>query len=252
MRFLSLVVGLLSCSLTAAAPTPPVLPQELATVVSSLKPILVSVADTALPATLGDCKNAPAPCQEMGNLFAVKASFYDVTARWVSGLNTVQIDTLALNVGTNGSMHVDVAVSFDELPISLHIEGCVPAIGCKTFLDNANTCCGGRKTIKLALEATCSESFPYVGNLKLTKVEIGGSLNIMMSVLGKRFSVYDATSIAQKKVLAGVNKALQDPKKTAKLNEYIQKLYGSKIFCTKDAQTAYLATRPPRRLLRVD
>ncbi|KDO34108.1 hypothetical protein SPRG_01379 [Saprolegnia parasitica CBS 223.65] len=214
---------------------------ELATVVQSLKPILSSVAGTALPASLGACASGgPEPCMEIGDLFAVKANFYDVKARWVSGLNTVQIDTLQLLVGKNGSMHVDVRVSVDELPISLLIDGCIPKIGCKTFLDNASTCCGGRKTITLGLDATCSETYPYIQNLALSKATIDGSLNIVMSVLGKSFSI-----------LAGVNKALQDPKKTALLNAYIQKLYGHKIFCTKGAQTAYLTKQPPRKLLQI-
>ncbi|EQC34710.1 hypothetical protein SDRG_08026 [Saprolegnia diclina VS20] len=251
MRLFSLasLVGL--CSVVAT-PTPPVLPLELSTVVQSLKPILSSVADTALPASLGACASGgPEPCMDIGNLFAVKANFYDVKARWVSGLNTVQIDTLQLLVGKNGSMHVDVRVSVDELPISLLIDGCIPKIGCKTFLDNASTCCGGRKTITLGLNATCSETYPYLQNLVLTKATIDGSLNIVMSVLGKSFSVYDATAIAQKKILAGVNKALQDPTKTTLLNSYVRKLYGHKVFCTKEAQTAYLAKQPPRKLLEI-
>lgn len=249
-RFLALAASTLLSTRVEAA-VPPVLPNELSTVIGSFKPIISSLAATALPATLGSCVagNPPAPCQEIGNLFAVKTSYYNITARWVSGLNTVKINQLNLSVGANGSMHLDASVSFTKLPVSLYVDGCVPEIGCKTFIDNSNTCCGGPITVNLGLDAACSETYPFVQNLALTKASIGGSLEIMVSLFGKQVSVYDATSKVQEGILTGLNGLFQDPKNMAMINMYVKKLYGDKIFCTKEHQAAFLASSPPRRML---
>ncbi|KDO34074.1 hypothetical protein SPRG_01348 [Saprolegnia parasitica CBS 223.65] len=239
---LRLVVAALVGSVAVATPLPPVLPNELSTVISSFKPIISSMADTALPATLGNCVNGnpPAPCQEIGNLFAVKTSYYNVTARWVSGLNTVQVNQLNLSVGENGSMHLDASVSFTKLPVSLLVDGCIPEFGCKTFIDNSNTCCGGPITVKLGIDANCSETYPYIQNMSVSSAAILPSLNIMMTLLGRQFKIFDATRLAQNGIINGVTQVLQDPSTSGPINKQIKNLYGGQIFCTKASQEAYL------------
>ncbi|OQR87694.1 hypothetical protein ACHHYP_08175 [Achlya hypogyna] len=242
LRSLCLVVAVVA---GAGASLPPVLPNELSTVIGSFKPIVSSLATTALPATLGNCAeaNPPAPCQEIGNLFAVQTSYYNVSARWVSGLNTITVNTLNLSVGANGSMHLDASVSFTKLPVSLHVDGCLPEIGCKTFIDNSNTCCGGPITVALGIDAACSETYPYVTTMTVSSAAILPSLNIMMTMLGRQFKVFDATRLAQNGIINGVTQVLQDAKISGPINKQLQNLYGNQIFCTSASQAAWVAAK---------
>ncbi|OQR97835.1 hypothetical protein THRCLA_06842 [Thraustotheca clavata] len=241
-RCMYLIASMAMTWMNIDAALPPVLPNELSTVIGSFKPIISSMADTALPATLGSCVagNPPAPCQEIGNLFAVKTSYYNITARWVSGLNTIKVNQLNLTAGENGSMHLDASVSFDQLPVSLHVDGCLPEIGCKTFIDNSNTCCGGPITVALGLDLQCNETYPYLQNIVVSSAAILPSLNIMMTLFGRHFKIFDATRIAQNGIVTGVTQVLQDPSTTNPINQQIKNLYGNQIFCTKESQNAWI------------
>ncbi|OQS05955.1 hypothetical protein THRCLA_20485 [Thraustotheca clavata] len=229
----------------ASAAIPPLLPKELSTIVDTYTPVVSAYASSALPATVGNCSaaNAPKPCQDVGDLYATKSSFYDIQARWISGLNTINVNTVKLTYDANGTMNADVSVTFKSLPMSLHVDVCLPGAGCSKLLDNTDTCCGGPKTISATATVACSEVFPYLRNATVSNVSIAPALEVMYNISGKPTALFDATSVLQKELAQQGTTLLQNQGLTL-LNEKIKQLYGDTIFCTQTSQLAWIAKNP--------
>ncbi|KAF0756336.1 hypothetical protein DYB37_000875 [Aphanomyces astaci] len=225
---------------------PPVLPQTLSALVDTYKPIIATFAATALPATVGNCSaaNAPLPCTNIGNLFNTTSSLYTIEARWISGLNTLSVDKLALTSDANGTITIDGAVSFKSLPLSLKIEACLPGVGCNKIADDTSTCCGTSKTVAVTVTTTCSEVYPYLRNLTITQAKILPSLDIMLNVSGKSTKVFDATTTVESELKKQGSTILASQGATL-VNEQLKNLYGDRVFCTAEAQKKWLDANPP-------
>ncbi|KAG9415332.1 hypothetical protein AC1031_008770 [Aphanomyces cochlioides] len=248
LKALALFGMLLASQCTAQDSTqPPVLPQALSSLITSYKPLIASLASTALPATVGNCSavdNPPKPCTNIGNLFANSTSLYNIEARWISGLNSLSVDTLQLTPDTNGSITLDAAVTFKSLPLSLKVEACLPKVGCTKVADDTATCCGSNKTISMTITATCSETFPYLQNLTISKAKILPSLDIVLNLMGTPTNVYDATNTIES-AFKTQGTSLLASQGSSLVNDQLKNLYGSRIFCTEDAQKKWLAANPP-------
>ncbi|KAG9415331.1 hypothetical protein AC1031_008769 [Aphanomyces cochlioides] len=241
-RFLvfAILFAVSQVSVVRGAWQPPVLPQALSSLIESSKPLLTTLTTTTalIPATVGNCAatdNPPKPCTEIGNLFSTTSYIYKIDARWISGLNTFSIDTLALTPDATGKIKLDVSVTFKSLPISLNVEGCLPSVGCHKVVDDTTTCCGANKTIVLSIAASCSETFPYLGNFSVTKAKIMPSLDITLNLMGKLTKVLDATSIVESQLKTqGTN--LLAAQGASAINNLLKTLYGDQIYCTADSQ----------------
>ncbi|OQS01672.1 hypothetical protein ACHHYP_20018 [Achlya hypogyna] len=242
MLLLASVVA--AVAMAAAEPLPPVLPQALAKAVDTFKPVIATYAATALPATMGNCSaDAPKPCQEIGDLYNTKTSFYDVRARWISGLNTLTVDTLSLTYDAVGTVTATAAVTFKSLPLSLRVDACLPSAGCSKLLDNTETCCGGPKTITVVAVATCNETYPFLRDLNVTRATISPALQIMVNVSGTPTGLFDATSLVQNELMTQGSTLLQK-QALEPLNDKVRAFFGSTVFCTQESQLAWLAKHP--------
>ncbi|KAF0694406.1 Aste57867_14703 [Aphanomyces stellatus] len=235
---------------TPSAPImdPPVLPLVMGTVVSAYKPLLADFAKKSLPATVGNCSDAnpPAPCLDMGYLLAQTSSLYAIKARWITGLNTISVGDINFSVDDKtGAATLDVVLGFVNLPLSLRIDACLGG-ACTTFSDGTSACCGGPKTFAMTATVACSESYPFLRNFTLTKIQIRPSIDLMFPVNGKPTSLFDVT----KPVEAGLNAtaaAFVQKQGLDMLNAQIQTLFGNKIYCTqasKDASTPSPTSAP--------
>ncbi|KDO29273.1 hypothetical protein SPRG_05453 [Saprolegnia parasitica CBS 223.65] len=188
-------------ALMDAAALPPILPQALGGAIDAFKPVVAAYAASALPASIGNCSaGAPKPCENIGDLYATTTSLYSVRARWLGGLNTLSLDALSVTSDVNGSITAAATVTFASLPMSLQVDACLPGVGCNPLLDNTDTCCGGPKTIQVTAVATCNETFPFLRNLTLTRVQIAPALEIKYNVSGKPVTLLDATSLVQTQI----------------------------------------------------
>ncbi|RHY33406.1 hypothetical protein DYB32_001642 [Aphanomyces invadans] len=246
---LAAVVGSAAMVNAQEAGPPPVLPQALGTLVDTYKPIIASFAATALPATVGNCSaaNAPTPCTNIGNLFNTTSSLYNVEARWISGLNTLSVDKLTLTSDPNGTITIDGAVSFKNLPLSLKVEACLPGVGCNKIADDTSTCCGTSKTVAVTVTTVCSEEYPYLRNLTITQAKILPSLDIMLNISGKPTKVFDATTTVETELKKQGSVIIATQGSTL-VNEQLKNLYGNRVFCTAEAQKKWLDANPPASL----
>ncbi|KAF0694405.1 Aste57867_14702 [Aphanomyces stellatus] len=247
MLIKSFLAACVLSSVAAQDASTPILPQALSSLIDSTRPLIASFASTALPATVGNCSaaaKAPTPCTDVGNLYTGTTSFYNIQARWISGLNKVTIDKLTLTSdSTTGLMTINAAATFANLPLSLRIDACLPGVGCSNVADDTTTCCGASKTIALSVTAACSETYPYLQNLTVTDAQVLPSLDIMITVSGKQMKIFDATKLVNGQLKTQGTVALQT-QAASFINEQIKNIYGAHIFCTAASQQAWLAAHP--------
>ncbi|EQC33699.1 hypothetical protein SDRG_08803 [Saprolegnia diclina VS20] len=252
MRPLAAAIGLAA---VLAAPAdlglgPPVLPQVLTTLLDAYKPLLANYTAAQLPATIGNCGAAspPTPCMDSGgNLYEDTSSdWYKVTARWISGINTMSLTSLAMSFDDAGALALNVVVNFKELPMSLRVEGCL-FNACAMVLDNTKYCCGNDKTVTMTASATCNETYPFVRNVVFSDAQITPPMTVQVTVAGKAIKLKDVTTAAQDGIKTAAGSFLQT-KGIDLLNSQIKDLFGTKVYCSqasKDRQTPAPTTTPP-------
>ncbi|ETW01810.1 hypothetical protein H310_06386 [Aphanomyces invadans] len=224
---------------------PPVLPDVLSTLVEAYKPLLTDFAQSQLPASIGNCgeANPPLPCSEMGNLYDTQSTFYQVRARWASGINSMRLTDLKMTFDDVGAMSLALQVNFAQLPVSLLVKGCGGFLGCTTVLDNTKSCCGSDKNVALTATAKCSEAYPFVTGFELTQAKITPAINVEIDIFGKPFKVADVTPSIESGLKDAAGKFLST-NGVDLLNDQIKQLFGDKIYCTqrsKDSQTTTVA-----------
>ncbi|EPR62079.1 hypothetical protein TGGT1_224935 [Toxoplasma gondii GT1] len=177
-----------------------------------------------IPASVGDCtaespEPPPEPCVGHSILYHYQNAYYEATARWVSGVNTTEIEEI--RVSSRDKAHratftwetgerveklddrnpareekddplwiaVDVSGRIAELNLSLRIGQCLTPDSwrsptCDTLWDNTTSCCGKNITFAARLEARCTETPPtYLSAFSITEFRVS-SLTINESVLG--------------------------------------------------------------------
>ncbi|PHJ25752.1 transmembrane protein, partial [Cystoisospora suis] len=147
-----------------------------------------------IPATIGDCTSTepeppPKPCKGNDILYHYRNFYYEATARWITGVNTTEIDSIHLERqilsyqededgggrsegGRNQRVKViaEVNGTVAELNLSLRIGQCLfpnswwsPA--CDTLWDNTTSCCGRNITFSSQIQAVCTDQLPAGGSL---------------------------------------------------------------------------------------
>ncbi|ETW01808.1 hypothetical protein, variant [Aphanomyces invadans] len=207
--------SLVSCSMNdAIVLDAPVLPVVMGTVLDAYKPLLAEFAKKSLPATVGNCSdsNPPTPCMDTGYLLAQTSALYDIKARWITGIN-------AVNVG-NLEYAADVATV------------------CALMLASpANAQSSQMERLRAAAVPRQSPSPP-----KFRAIEIRPSVELQFPVNGKPTTLFDVT----KPVESGLNAtaaAFIQKEGMDLLNSQIKELFGTKVYCTQQAKDA--ATKAP-------
>ncbi|RHY83053.1 hypothetical protein DYB37_000873 [Aphanomyces astaci] len=223
---------------------PPVLPDVLSALLDAYKPLLSGFAQANLPATIGNCKeaNAPANCTDIGNLYNVKNTFYRVKVRWISGINTMRLDDIAVTFDDkDGSMALTVKVYFAQLPASFLVEACAGVLGCSTFLDTTKSCCGTAKTVTMTATAKCSERPPFLHSFVVGNATISPGIAFTIDVFGHTFKVADITSYIIQGVKDSAGKFLATQGLTL-VNSQLQSIFGDKVYCSRSSRDA---DKPP-------
>ncbi|KEP67435.1 UNVERIFIED_CONTAM: hypothetical protein HHA_224935 [Hammondia hammondi] len=187
-------------------------------------PTISRGARPLIPASVGDCtaekpEPPPEPCVGQSILYHSRNAYYEATARWVSGVNTTEIEEIrvssrdktqraAFTWETEGKfgklddrnpareeegdplwIAVDISGRIAELNLSLRIGQCLTPDSwrsptCDTLWDNTTSCCGKNITFAAQLEARCTETPPtYLSAFSITEFRIS-TLTINESVLG--------------------------------------------------------------------
>ncbi|KAH9106652.1 hypothetical protein AeMF1_017792 [Aphanomyces euteiches] len=243
-----LIFAAVAAALATAAPASkqdsllegtPVLPDVLATLIAAYKPLLGNYAKSQLPATIGNCgqDNPPLPCSESGNLYETTNTFYKVRARWISGINTMTLNSLNATFDDSGNMALTLAVNFAQLPMSLKVDGCGGFLGCVNVLDNSDSCCGSNKTVVMTATANCSESYPFITGFAVATTKITPAINVQIDILGKMFDVRDVTPSIESGLKDAAGNFLA-AKGVDLLNTEIKSLFGDKIYCSQKSKNA--------------
>jgi hypothetical protein len=230
---------------TIAPDVPPVLPDALSEMFTTYKDLLQTFASTAVPATFGNCSadDPPTPCSGEKDLYATSSQFYNVRARWLSGINTLNFEKMNFMTGINGSMTFEISVSFKSLPLSLRVDACLPVAGCANVLDNTETCCGGPKTINMTVVARCSENYPFIRNISVSQAQIQPSLEIKVPILGKSTTLFDASTMVTK-LISTQGVSILEKGGLVQVQDKIKEVFGDRVFCTKDSLVTYLLEHP--------
>jgi len=124
-------------------------------------PLLNSVLNASLPATIGDCRgDAPSPCTGNGPIYRWRGpatiGSQDVLVRWVTGMNTVRLNSISLHTIPDSRRPIQVAIrgTIERMKLSIRISQCLLSV-CKTLWDNANGCCEPFRTFELVIATTC-------------------------------------------------------------------------------------------------
>jgi len=198
---------------------------ELAEVLQEMLPQLQSDLTDALPASYGACSydirrrrrrvgsrrrrwgagaSAPSPCEGGENEFLWgphhEPWLYKAVARWVSGVNTLQLTSAEPSPATGG-FSLAISGVFARLPVSIKIAQCLSLDQCSTLWDNDSACCGSNKHFTVNILAQCgsSGSAPLAG-LSVTSVSLD-SLRITESIMpGIKFPVTHITVPVERQV----------------------------------------------------
>merc|ERR1712166_563643 len=143
-------------------------------------PLINTNIQKVMPASYGNCGAstasgpAPAPCQDTGaNLFQVHKSWaYKAEARWISGLNSISFDAIALTNTTGALDGPQASGHFASLPTSIHIEQCATFDKCTKLWDNTHACCGDNKHFSFTVGIACNPTTHGLNDLGLKALTI--------------------------------------------------------------------------------
>eukprot|EP00939_MAST-03C_sp_MAST-3C-sp1_P001667 g1667.t1 len=152
-----------------------------------------------MPDSFGNCgsRSPPSPCQDYEGgkyLFDKHKKWeYKATARWVSGLNTMNLTKIELGANSNGNLTgLQVMGLFAHLPTSIHIQQCVTFDKCSNVFDNTHACCGSNKHFSVVLNVACNAD-KELNLLSLSDVTID-TFKITESMGGIKLPSYDITN----------------------------------------------------------
>ncbi|PFH35287.1 hypothetical protein BESB_061740 [Besnoitia besnoiti] len=188
-------------------------------------PVISRGVKPLIPATVGNCTATgpdlpPEPCAGHDILYHFRNFYYEATARWITGVNTTEIEYIRLSNRqaeptalcgaredaeerparlrqggwvTGGEdetwLTVDIGGRISELNLSLRIGQCMTpdawkAPTCDTLWDNTTSCCGKNITFSAQLEARCTDTPPtYFSAFNVTDFHVS-PLKVNESVLG--------------------------------------------------------------------
>ena len=162
--------------------------------------IINSALQGSLPRTVGNCSDPGAlnlqPCIGNAPLYYNKDR-YEVEARWLSGVNTAEIEAIVLSAPVGGKLALSISGKMNDIPMSLAIGECftpdVYVTGtCDKLWDNTDACCGRNKHFNVVVVAECFGDFPFVRNISMSKVGLD-PIVISVSVIGFKINLEDVT-----------------------------------------------------------
>jgi len=145
-------------------------------------PLLNEVLNETMPVALGDCSigNPPTPCAGDSPLYTARGggmgTNFDILVRWVSGVNTVQIESLALHVIPDSSKPIQLEVrgTIMALKMSIRVKHCILNV-CRTLWDNADGCCQPNRDFELIIATDCvdgADGYAQLGEFKIEWFDI--------------------------------------------------------------------------------
>ncbi len=174
--------------------------------------LINSALTSSLPRTVGNCSDPGAlnlqPCVGDTPLYYNKDR-YEVEARWLTGVNTANLDAIVLSAPVKNKLALSIAGAMQSIPMSLSIGECfTPDVyitgNCDKLWDNTDACCGSNKRFNIVVLADCFEDFPFVRNITISKVGID-PIVISVSVIGFKINLEDVTE----KVRAAITEVLE-------------------------------------------
>jgi len=170
-------------------------------------PLLNNVINHTLPRTIGDCSQsslAPPPCIGdrpiyKGNSSGIGLKRLEeqrVLARWVTGVNTVQIKDISLQVVLDSRKPIQVVIKGNvaDMKMSMQIQQCILG-ACRIAWDNVGGCCEPNRQFNLVIATECNDNDKGVATLGSFKVEWFNIDDIKLSenILGLKQEVADLT-----------------------------------------------------------
>eukprot|EP00696_Hemimastix_kukwesjijk_P002480 gnl/Hemi2/13026_TR4449_c0_g4_i1.p1 gnl/Hemi2/13026_TR4449_c0_g4~~gnl/Hemi2/13026_TR4449_c0_g4_i1.p1 ORF type:complete len:265 (-),score=121.44 gnl/Hemi2/13026_TR4449_c0_g4_i1:98-892(-) len=155
-----------------------------------------SEAQKQAPASYGNCgdNSPPQPCMDTGdNIYYVHVAWeYKAFARWITGLNSIQLTLLNLS-SVPGNVMMRVQGLFAKLPLSLYIGECFTFDQCSILWDNTDGCCGSNKHFTVDLFFNCSATAPYFPSLGIKAIQLD-DFEITEKIIGISINVEDITN----------------------------------------------------------
>merc|ERR1719247_754175 len=134
-------------------------------------PLLNDVINHTLPESLGDCRSnistlAPAPCIGTGPLYSGTSSGLGVQqveeqhvlARWVTGLNTINLHSVTASVIRESPKPIVVSIrgTVADMKMSIRIEQCLLGV-CRALWDSTDGCCEPNRQFQLVIATDCHD-----------------------------------------------------------------------------------------------
>lgn len=202
-----MLVGLLIILLIVSGTTNALsLPDQLNRLGNVMRPQIRNLAAQHLPKTYGNCKerNPPAKCEEGGNLYVKRQRLYKVKARWISGINDLNLDSFAVAPMDDGRLNISLVIRTTDLPMSLRLETCTRLTGCVKLWDNTSACCGKNKRLWATIIASCNTQSPYLRNPILSFLHMD-QIKVYNKIFGKyKVKLADVTKAAENGVKQAV------------------------------------------------
>lgn len=174
------VLLFLSLSAISSAARVRSIPDELQRVLQYFKPDIQQKIKEKVPASIGNCNNTqhapPQPCQEMGDLMVMDGGMYRATARWLGGLQHMELKVMNFGYLEPNVVGIYIQVSLPQLPMSLRVDLCT--FGCRSLFDDTSSCCGTNKKLMALVSFKCSTSDPYLSEMHIEYINIFPSIKV--------------------------------------------------------------------------
>lgn len=169
-------------------------------------PRLNSVLQAQLPMSVGDCSSsssvkAPSPCRGNGSLYSVHVPWkYEVIARWVAGLRTLELTSVAMLWNETGpGVSVKLQGVFRSLSASIYVAECITFDHCRKIWDNTDACCGENIHFEIDVVAICGGGISPIQHFAVQAVRLDEIL-IREKIFGFKFNAADLTGMIQSEV----------------------------------------------------
>eukprot|EP00397_Hematodinium_sp_SG-2012_P018592 GEMP01019053.1.p1 GENE.GEMP01019053.1~~GEMP01019053.1.p1 ORF type:complete len:776 (+),score=142.19 GEMP01019053.1:317-2644(+) len=186
--------------------------------VNHMLPLINEAINQTLPTSFGNCTDvtAPKPCVGDAALYKSDSGTTRVTVRWASGLNTIKLDHISIQLIPDSDHPIQMQIQgvLKDMSASILVENCI--IGCQTIWDNDHGCCGKDRSFNLVVASNCvdQESNFSAASLGKFKVEWFSIESIIVeeSFFGVNLRLKDITPAVESAVRAFLTDYMQNDK----------------------------------------
>lgn len=148
-------------------------------VLNTSVPVVNGMFSNSVPASYGECEpedSAPLPCQKGPPIYHGKQFGQEITAKWITGLNTTRVDSLevahVLWEGATGTpkhrYKLKLRGHMDTLRLFVDVRSCELNETCKPLLASDQACCGaGVHHFGFEIDADC-----HTGDSRLVNISV--------------------------------------------------------------------------------